>query len=117
MDEKESLLVKFGEVIGSVKGMSKDVQSLTAQQNLTRIAFEKQGLFLASLYGDVQDNKKTISKVCKRLDIEEGNTNRIVIEKQVKQDQRKTWKWALGAAIALAGTAGTIIAALAAAGG
>jgi hypothetical protein len=116
MDEKESLLVKFGEVIGSVRGMSKDVQSLSAQQNLTRIAVEKQGLFLGSLYGDVQGNKKAISKVLKRLDIEEGNTSRIVIEKQVKQDQRKTWKWALGIGVAVATIGSTILAALAAGG-
>ena len=60
---------------------------------------------------------RKLSDLYKRVGVEEENTSRIVIEKQVKQDTRKTWKWALGAAIALAGTAGTIIAALAAAGG
>jgi hypothetical protein len=114
---EDRLLVKFGEVINSVDGMKDSVRGLTKQQELLRVAFERQGLFLGNLKGDVALNQKHISKMLKRLDIEEEHTSRIVIERQVKQDTRKAWKWALGAAIALVSAAGTVIAALVACGG
>ena len=103
---EDKLLVEFGKVIRAVDDMGKSVDSLSAQQELTRVAVEAQGQRVASLpcnfhQHTLQSVSKKVSDLYKRVGAEEEHTNRFVIEQQVKQDTRKFWKWAVGAAVAL----------------
>ena len=95
MDDKD--------IVRALGRVEASVNALSTQQELTRVSVEAQGQRIASL--PCLHHGKKISDLYKRVGAEEENTSRFMIEREVKQDQRKFLKWAKGVAVALTAAA------------
>ncbi len=103
MDDRD-VVRALGALEGSIKGLS-------TQQELTRVSVEAQGQRIASL--PCNHHGKKISDLFKRVGVEEENTQRFKIERDVKTKVKKDgvalWKILVPAAVAAIGTIGGVV--------